>query len=450
MSTLTNWCVFFVLNSAWQLLVVITLGTLLTRLLPKLSNGLQYSLWVSCLLFGVSLPVISTYLAVIPVKTAGAMTRQNETDRWKTPRPPDHGRLTSPLTGVQSTHLNWSPFRVVAGFYIASLLIGVTLLLLRLEKTRRIVRQRMPIAPALRGIIDLQSNMRGIDTFLSRDVDGPATVSWPKPMILLPAAFDRMEGKELAAVMAHEVAHVRRDDFLKNLIFEAISLPLCYHPAIPCLKKRIAECREAICDDVAAESTSGREAYALALLNVAQMTALPGRVRTELALGIATTDLERRIMKLVQVPSPMSFRRKFFLQALCISTLAVVSVGALSFSLHPTSVQAAGMPAFPFDPSQTFDTPIPPGQRKPAPNFTLVDNNGKTITLSDYKGKVVLLDFWATWCGGCKLEIPWYMEFDRKYRKDGLAVIGVSMDEKGWEAVRPFLAKKNEMTRLAA
>ena len=82
-----------------------------------------------------------------------------------------------------------------------------------------------------------------------------------------------------------------------------------------------------------------------------------------------------------------------------------------------------------------------PNLRKPAPSFALSDAKGVPIRLSDYKGQVVLLDFWATWCGGCKVEIPWYTEFQNKYKTRGLAVIGVSMDEDGWKSVKPFLEK---------
>jgi peroxiredoxin len=78
--------------------------------------------------------------------------------------------------------------------------------------------------------------------------------------------------------------------------------------------------------------------------------------------------------------------------------------------------------------------------RKPAPEFALKDADGKTVHLEEYKGKVVLLDFFATWCGPCKIEIPWFMEFERNYKDKGFSVLGVSMDDEGWEVVKPFLA----------
>jgi peroxiredoxin len=79
--------------------------------------------------------------------------------------------------------------------------------------------------------------------------------------------------------------------------------------------------------------------------------------------------------------------------------------------------------------------------RKDAPDFTLNDAKGAPIRLSSYKGRIVVLDFWATWCHGCKTEIPWYMQFQSKYKDSGLIVIGVSMDADGWKSVKPFLVK---------
>jgi cytochrome c biogenesis protein CcmG/thiol:disulfide interchange protein DsbE len=79
-----------------------------------------------------------------------------------------------------------------------------------------------------------------------------------------------------------------------------------------------------------------------------------------------------------------------------------------------------------------------PANAKPANlNFTLKDLNNKDVKLSALKGKVILLDFWATWCGPCKIEIPWFIEFQNKYAKSGLEVVGV-LTEDTPEKARPF------------
>ena len=84
---------------------------------------------------------------------------------------------------------------------------------------------------------------------------------------------------------------------------------------------------------------------------------------------------------------------------------------------------------------------IPASRRVIAPDFTLTDVYGKEITLSKYRGRVVLLDFWATTCGGCKIELPWYVDFNSKYRNQGLSLIGLDMYGESADVIKPFMVK---------
>jgi cytochrome c biogenesis protein CcmG/thiol:disulfide interchange protein DsbE len=106
------------------------------------------------------------------------------------------------------------------------------------------------------------------------------------------------------------------------------------------------------------------------------------------------------------------------------SVIAFVLLGSAVLAAEPPAV-ATGL--------------RPLEERTPAPGFALASATNTTISLSRYKGRVVLLDFWATWCTGCKVEIPWYQEFQKKYARRGLTSVGVAMDDEGWAKVKPYL-----------
>jgi peroxiredoxin len=82
---------------------------------------------------------------------------------------------------------------------------------------------------------------------------------------------------------------------------------------------------------------------------------------------------------------------------------------------------------------------LPIDGRTPAPLFTLPDASGTPLRLSDLQGRVVLLNFWATWCEPCKEEMPWFIELQRQYEAAGVTVVGVAMDDEGWQSVSAFV-----------
>jgi thiol-disulfide isomerase/thioredoxin len=75
---------------------------------------------------------------------------------------------------------------------------------------------------------------------------------------------------------------------------------------------------------------------------------------------------------------------------------------------------------------------------KVAPDFTLESLDGKSVRLSDLRGKAVLLNFWATWCGPCRIETPWLVELQNQYGSQGLQVVGVAMDDSGKDEIEKF------------
>ena len=116
--------------------------------------------------------------------------------------------------------------------------------------------------------------------------------------------------------------------------------------------------------------------------------------------------------------------------ALALGLLTLPGVGRVAFepfSLFQTEVSAA---------AASCDA-----DAKPAPlDFTLRDMNGDEVNLASLEGRVILLNFWATWCGPCKIEIPWFVEFQRQYEDEGLVVLGVSLDDTP-EQIKPFAAE---------
>jgi thiol-disulfide isomerase/thioredoxin len=107
--------------------------------------------------------------------------------------------------------------------------------------------------------------------------------------------------------------------------------------------------------------------------------------------------------------------------------VAMVVTLMLVIGFHVTRKQPRGANAAPFQTKNGL-----------APDFTLQSLDGKTVHLSDYRGKGVLLNFWATWCSPCKIEMPWFVELQKQYAANGLQIVGVAMDDASAKDIADF------------
>jgi thiol-disulfide isomerase/thioredoxin len=102
------------------------------------------------------------------------------------------------------------------------------------------------------------------------------------------------------------------------------------------------------------------------------------------------------------------------------------------------AVVVAGMLYFGFHAARRSEHVPRTTKAAPAPDFTLESLDGKDMRLSDLSGKAVLLNFWATWCAPCKIEMPWFVELQNQYGSQGLQIVGVAMDDSSKEDIAKF------------
>jgi len=122
--------------------------------------------------------------------------------------------------------------------------------------------------------------------------------------------------------------------------------------------------------------------------------------------------------------------------------LAAQQAQANHVVLTPDGAAAPGAGAGSAGETTAQDIPL---KGKPAPAFTLVNLEGKKVSLADYKGRPVVVNFWATWCAPCKLEMPWFEEFRQKYQAQGFEILGIAEDDAGKDEIAKT-AKKVAVT----
>lgn len=115
--------------------------------------------------------------------------------------------------------------------------------------------------------------------------------------------------------------------------------------------------------------------------------------------------------------------------------IAGAAVVALVYAMLPTLPGSTEV--LETDAAEASDGSCPADAKKANLDFTVKDLDGRTVRLADFKGKVILLDFWATWCPPCKAEIPGFVELQEEYGDEGLQVVGVSVDDPP-EKLKPF------------
>ena len=341
----------FLLNACWQIALITVAAALCTRLLRGASARHKHWLWVAALALSLGLPM----LTMTRLSGVSFFRRQAWPPNMVTPTiigalpspqlissdalmpstsPPIPRQETKPMIPV-----NRNFALVLAALYLLYLSYRSLKLLRAWLKVRAIIRSAYPIelSEHLQTIIERCQTVFSVTQvrlLCSPEVTLPITVGGLTPLIILPEQLlQEAEANVLTSAIGHELAHVLRRDYLLNLIYEFIYLPLSFHPAATRVKRRIQETRELRCDELVTERLLDAEVYARSLVQLASSALPVSHHTTTITVGIIDADiLEERVMSMLSRPK-INMRRKSWLLVAAALCFVVPCLAATPFAL---------------------------------------------------------------------------------------------------------------------
>jgi len=331
MRSCESWILSYLLNSLWQVPLLFAAGCAAARAARTIGDAAEHRVWVAVLLLQ----------SILPACPALPRPQLRSLFHW------GHGALragegqvsVSMGAGFGEYHFHSGILAALALAYAAATAYFVARFIWRCIELSAIRRHAHAIVlPGDAALYWTECCERfavgNVSLAASSRIFSPVTIGLSRKLLLLPTAMvSGLQQADLRTVIAHEFAHMRRNDFFKNLVYEVLSLPVSYHPLFRLTRERIMESREIVCDSMAAD-LDGRSHYARSLLRLASLLVAGTAVRTPHTIGIFDAGaFERRLMKLTEKQAENRTPRRAAVAA-CVVLGIATCCSALSLHLR--------------------------------------------------------------------------------------------------------------------
>jgi bla regulator protein blaR1 len=344
METISRFAFAFLLNSLWQTTALVLVAAACSRLLGKVPASHRNLLWAMTLAYGLLLPLLSA----AGFGAAGAFLPSRKAVEALTAAPASSPAsaaawLENILRGNDASAFFAPSLLSAATFVYLLFLLYRSIQLLRAWQMTSQIRRNASSQAIPDCVVSAAERCRAafglkkISILCSPKVESPVTLGSSRVVIALPQSLIETASPELSpelltSALGHEMAHIHRQDFLLNLIYELIWLPISFHPAASYARRRIRETREMACDEMVTERLIDARQYARSLVRLA--SSLKTFNNPTCSLGIFdANNLEERIMRLTQRRPRASARLSKVLLAGAALTLALSAVAASAFAL---------------------------------------------------------------------------------------------------------------------